>query len=109
MFNQYTYGLGTTRSCIRELFEYGLRQAAVVGKEKVYDFSIGNPSIPSPAKVNESIVDIVRTEDSLAVHGYTSAPGYDGVRRAVADDLTARMSPWRAPASGRKSIPTPRR
>jgi len=91
MFNQYTYGLGTTRSCIRELFEYGLRQAAVVGKEKVYDFSIGNPSIPSPAKVNESIVDIVRTEDSLAVHGYTSAPGYDGVRRAVADDLTARM------------------
>ena len=91
MFNQYTYGLGTTRSCIRELFEYGLRQTAVVGKEKVYDFSIGNPSIPSPTKVNESIVDIVRTEDSLAVHGYTSAPGYDGVRRAVADDLTARM------------------
>lgn len=50
MFNQYTYDLGTTRSCIRELFEYGLRQAAVVGKEHVYDFSIGNPSIPSPQR-----------------------------------------------------------
>ena len=54
MYNKYTYGLGTTRSCIRELFEYGLKQAAIVGKENVYDFSLGNPSIPSPKKVNES-------------------------------------------------------
>ena len=91
MYNKYTYGLGTTRSCIRELFEYGLKQAAVVGKENVYDFSLGNPSIPSPKKVNESIIDIVEHEDSLAVHSYTSAPGYDGVRKAVAEDLTARM------------------
>lgn len=91
MYNKYTYGLGTTRSCIRELFEYGLKQAAVVGKENVYDFSLGNPSIPSPQKVNESIIDIVEHEDSLAVHSYTSAPGYDGVRKAVAEDLTARM------------------
>jgi hypothetical protein len=91
MYNKYTYGLGTTRSCIRELFEYGMKQAAVVGRENVYDFSIGNPSIPSPAKVNESIIDIVKHEDSLAVHGYTSAPGWDGVRKAVAEDLTARM------------------
>ena len=91
MYNKYTYGLGTTRSCIRELFEYGLKQAAIVGKENVYDFSLGNPSIPSPQKVNESIIDIVEHEDSLAVHSYTSAPGYDGVRKAVAEDLTARM------------------
>ncbi len=91
MYNKYTYGLGTTRSCIRELFEYGLKQAAIVGKENVYDFSLGNPSIPSPKKVNESIIDIVEHEDSLAVHSYTSAPGYDGVRKAVAEDLTARM------------------
>ena len=91
MYNKYTYGLGTTRSCIRELFEYGLKQAAVVGKENVYDFSLGNPSIPSPKKVYESIIDIVEHEDSLAVHSYTSAPGYDGVRKAVAEDLTARM------------------
>lgn len=91
MYNKYTYGLGTTRSCIRELFEYGLKQAAIVGKENVYDFSLGNPSIPSPKKVNESIIDIAEHEDSLAVHSYTSAPGYDGVRKAVAEDLTARM------------------
>ena len=60
--------LGTTRSCIRELFEYGLQQAEVVGKENVFDFSIGNPSIPSPPQVNEAILDIVKTENSLDVH-----------------------------------------
>jgi len=83
--------LGTTRSCIRELFEYGLQQAEVVGKENVFDFSIGNPSIPSPPQVNEAILDIVKTENSLDVHGYTPAPGYPGVRKAVADDLNERF------------------
>ena len=91
MICQEMLALGQSRSCIRELFEYGLKQAAVVGKENVFDFSIGNPSIPSPPKVNESFVDIVRTEDSLDVHGYTPAPGYPGVRKAVADDLNARF------------------
>lgn len=84
--------LGQSRSCIRELFEYGMKQAAIVGKENVFDFSIGNPSIPAPAQVNEAFCDIVRTEDSLDVHGYTSAPGYPDVRRAVADDLNARYA-----------------
>jgi len=83
--------LGASRSCIRELFEYGLRQAAVVGKENVFDFSLGNPSIPSPPEVNEAILDIVEHESSLDVHGYTPATGYAGVRRAVADDLNARF------------------
>ncbi len=54
MYNQYFYGLGSAKSCIRELFEYGLQQAAVVGKENVFDFSLGNPSIPAPPAVNEA-------------------------------------------------------
>lgn len=90
MLNQSMYALGAVRSGIRELFEYGLRQAAVVGKENVYDYSLGNPSIPAPPKVNESIQDIVANEDTLEIHGYTSAAGYDGVRKAVADDLNVR-------------------
>ena len=84
--------LGTTRSCIRELFEYGLQQAAVVGKENVFDYSLGNPSIPSPKEVNEAICQIVEEQSSLDVHGYTSAPGYQGVRQAVASDLSQRFS-----------------
>lgn len=91
MVSEKMLALGTTRSCIRELFEYGLKQAAIVGAENVFDYSLGNPSIPSPAGVNEAIIDIVKNESSLAVHGYTSAPGYNGVREAVAADLTSRF------------------
>ena len=91
MLNNTMYELGAMRSCIRELFEYGLRQAKTVGKENVFDYSLGNPSIPAPALVNESIRDIVENENTLQVHGYTSAAGYDGVRKAVADDLNARF------------------
>lgn len=90
MVSEKMLALGTTRSCIRELFEYGLRQAAVVGKENVYDFSIGNPSVPAPKEVNQALIDIVTQEDSVEIHGYTPAAGYMGVREAVADDLNQR-------------------
>ena len=70
MVSEKMLALGTTRSCIRELFEYGLRQAAVVGKENVYDFSIGNPSVPAPKEVNQALIDIVTQEDSVEIHGY---------------------------------------
>ena len=90
MVSEKMLALGTTRSCIRELFEFGLRQAAVVGKENVYDFSIGNPSVPAPKEVNQALIDIVTQEDSVEIHGYTPAAGYMGVREAVADDLNQR-------------------
>lgn len=90
MVSETMYALGSKRSCIRELFEYGLRQAKAVGKENVFDFSIGNPSIPSPPEVNEAFVSIVRDRDSLSVHGYTTAGGSDEARAAVAADLNAR-------------------
>ena len=90
MYNQYFYGLGSAKSCIRELFEYGLQQAAVVGKENVFDFSLGNPSIPSPASVNEAAIDVIKNEDSLLVHGYSSAPGFADARDAVAKELAER-------------------
>ena len=55
MINQQMHQLGAVRSGIRDLFEYGLRQAALVGKENVFDYSLGNPSIPAPAAVNDAI------------------------------------------------------
>ncbi len=90
MYNKYNYALGSARSCIRELFEFGLQRAAIVGRENVYDFSLGNPSIPAPKAVNEAIVDILNTEDSLLVHGYSSAPGFMDAREAVAAELSER-------------------
>ena len=82
--------LGANRSCIRDLFEYGLKQRAVVGPENVFDYSLGNPSVPAPEKVNEEIIRQIRNYPSVQLHGYTSATGYEGVRKAVADDLNRR-------------------
>ncbi len=90
MINQTAYELGSNRSCIRELFEYGCRRAAEVGRENVYDYSLGNPSIPAPSAVDQAIRDILTDTPSLAVHGYTSAIGDLATRQAIADDLNAR-------------------
>lgn len=90
MFNQEAVRLGSNRSCIRELFEYGRRRAAEVGPENVYDYSLGNPSIPSPPQVEQAIRDILGDTDSLRIHGYTSAVGDPETRQAIADDLNAR-------------------
>ncbi len=91
MVNKRMYALGANRSCIRELFEYGRMRAAEIGPENVFDYSLGNPSIPAPAGVNEAILDILREESSLAVHGYTSAGGDLSTRSAVAVDLSERF------------------
>lgn len=66
--NESMYQLGSVRSAIRELFEYGKKRAAIVGKENVYDFSIGNPSIPAPQIVNDTIKELVTDYDSVALH-----------------------------------------
>ena len=89
MISESFIQLGTKKSEIRELFEYGIRQAAVVGKENVYDYSIGNPSVPAPAAIADIIRELLEG-NSLALHGYTPAAGAMEARRAVADDLSAR-------------------
>ena len=91
MINQTAYALGANRSCIRDLFEYGKARAAVVDAENVYDYSIGNPSIPAPALVEETIRQVLSDTDSLLVHGYTSATGDLATRKAISDDLNARF------------------
>ena len=92
MINERAYALGANRSCIRDLFEYGRARAAIIGAENVYDYSLGNPSIPAPDYVNQSIREVLDWQDSLAVHGYTSAVGDFETRKAIADDLNARYA-----------------
>ena len=91
MVNQEFYHLGTAPSIIRQLFAYGLEQAAKVGADKVYDYYLGNPSIPAPKRVNDSIHKIVDETDSIKLHGYSMAPGFAEARAAVAKDLTDRF------------------
>ncbi len=87
MISEKMYGLGSKRSTIRELFEYGMKRAEVVGKENVFDFSIGNPTVPSPVCVKESIIEILDTVNSSDIHGYTSAQGSVATRAAIANYL----------------------
>ena len=77
---------GYTRNCIREVMEYGTIRKQEIGAENVYDYSIGNPSIPAPACVNEAIAELIKG-DSVALHGYTTAAGLPSVRDAIAKNL----------------------
>ena len=91
MINQAALALGTKRNTIMELADHGRRRAAIVGKENVFDFSIGNPSIPTPDAVQDAILDIMQNMDPLAVHSYTSTMGDLRTRAAIAEDLNTRF------------------
>ena len=91
MFNRQAYEMGAAPNQIRQIFEYGRQQAKLIGAENVYDFSLGNPSIPAPASVNESIHRLLETESSIRIHGYTSGVGGDVLREAVARNLSKRF------------------
>ena len=91
MFNRQAYEMGAAPNQIRQIFEYGRQQAKLIGAENVYDFSLGNPSIPAPASVNEGIHRLLETESSIRIHGYTSGVGGDVLREAVARNLTKRF------------------
>ena len=90
MFNKDMYALGSKRSSIRELFEYGKKRAEEVGEDGVFDFSLGNPNVPSPACVKEALLSLAN-DDSAALHGYTSAQGDKGVREAIAANIRERF------------------
>ncbi|MBO7215111.1 MAG: pyridoxal phosphate-dependent aminotransferase [Clostridia bacterium] len=82
MINEKMYALGSTRSKIRELFEYGKQLSQKIGKENVFDYTLGNPSVPCPEEVTNVIVNEVKNP---SIHGYTSAQGTIEVRKAISD------------------------
>ncbi|HZK29578.1 MAG TPA: pyridoxal phosphate-dependent aminotransferase [Clostridia bacterium] len=85
--SQLTLAYGRQKSAIRELFEYGKEKSREAGGESVFDFSIGNPSVPPPRQVDEAFHCLLEEHDALKLHGYTSAPGDPAVRSAIADQL----------------------
>lgn len=89
MYSEKMYELGAHSSVIREIFEYGKKRSAVIGKENVFDFSIGNPSVPAPEIVNETIKKLIDTIPSTELHGYTSAVGDFNVRKSISDYLNS--------------------
>lgn len=91
MLNEKMYALGSKRSTIREIFEYAKVRASEIGKENVFDFSIGNPSVPAPALVNETLCNLIHQFNSVELHGYTSAQGDKAVRDTIAKNYTQRF------------------
>ena len=79
--------IGYSQSTIRDLYTYGLARKKEIGEDKVFDFSIGNPSIPAPKIVNDTLVKLLTEEDSVKIHGYTVSPGNKEVRDAIASYL----------------------
>lgn len=87
MLNEKMRELGARRSVIRELFEYGKMRKGEIGEDKVFDFSLGNPSVKSPSELTDAMLDLLEQEDPVALHGYTSADGEVKTRTAIAEYL----------------------
>lgn len=84
MVSKDMLALGKKSSVIREIFEYAKVRRAEIGAENVFDFSLGNPSIPAPAAVGETMQRLLAETDPVRLHGYTSAPGDMEVRGTIA-------------------------
>lgn len=87
MIDQHMYDLGAAPNKIRELFMYGLERKAQIGADKVYDYSIGNPSVPAPPQVKKAFLDLL-DEDPVKTHEYTPSPGDPAVRAAIAEHIS---------------------
>ena len=85
-------GLVNNNSVIRQMFEEGQKMAAQYGAGNVYDFSLGNPNVPAPKKVEETIKKLIAEEDPVILHGYMSNAGFPDVRKKVADSLNRRFN-----------------
>ncbi len=91
MVSAKMYELGTKKSTIRTIFEFGRKRAAEVGDENIFDFSLGNPNVPTPDFVRDAAIEILKTYEPSAVHGYTVAPGNPNVRDTLAKSINERF------------------
>lgn len=90
MYNETMYERGNAPSAIRELFAYGMERKAQIGEDKVFDFSIGNPSVPAPDSVAETIRDLADMAPAQ-LHAYSAAQGLESTRAAIAENLNKRF------------------
>lgn len=92
MINKQYKEMLNQKSVIREISAYGAERAKEIGYANVFDFSLGNPSVPAPQIVNETIARLALEGDPLTVHGYSPSLGIDSVRQAIADSLNRRFA-----------------
>lgn len=90
MYNETRYERGNAPSAIRELFAYGMERKDQIGEDKVFDFSIGNPSVPAPDSVAETIRELADMAPAQ-LHAYSAAQGLESTRTAIAENLNKRF------------------
>ena len=90
MYNETMYERGNAPSAIRELFAYGMERKDQIGEDKVFDFSIGNPSVPAPDSVAETIRELADMAPAQ-LHAYSAAQGLESTRTAIAENLNKRF------------------
>ena len=87
MINKYYTSMLSEKDIIFEIFQYSQEKAKIVGAENIYDFSLGNPSVPAPQSVNDTIIKNIRDLDALSLHGYSPGMGIPEARAAIAKSL----------------------
>ena len=92
MINEKMYELGTKKSTIRTIFEFGRKRAAEVGEENIFDFSLGNPNVQTPKFIKDAIIEILENPNTSEIHGYTVAPGNPKVREILAKSINERFN-----------------
>lgn len=92
MFNKDMVRLGTQRSVIRDIFEFGNKRAKEIGAENVLDFSLGNPNVPAPKAVQDAIRELIDNHNPVEYHSYTSNPGAEATRTAITENLNKRFN-----------------
>lgn len=91
MLNQHYVEMTKQESVIRRIFMYGRERAKLVGAENVFDYSLGNPSVPAPEGFDKAVIDLIQNTDSVALHGYSPSLGNDDARKTVAESLNRRF------------------
>lgn len=91
MLSQHYIDMTSQKSAIRELFDYGSKRAKEIGYENVFDYSLGNPSVPTPQAFTAALIDLIQNTDPVALHGYSPSLGIPSVRQAIADSLNRRF------------------
>lgn len=91
MINELYKNMTGKGSVIREFFSYANKKAAEIGAENVYNYSLGNPSVPVPQEFTDYMVEMLQTKDAVSLHGYSPSLGIDSTRQAVAESLNRRF------------------
>ena len=91
MINEMYKEMTGKGSVIREFFAYAMAKEKEVGAENVFNYSIGNPSVPTPQEFTDYMIELLKTKDPVALHGYSPSLGIDSTRKAIAESLNKRF------------------